>query len=270
MIERQGDLVQISANSFESLAADHPLTFPVPFGSLPGNALFENTWHLIQFAFELPDPQTFPALGPMLSPDERRRLGRYVAKTYEMAESPFLRYPMRISFRFTSDSIEPTLTDIPPAENIRGFTALFRQFYSNEEPASFNKVQWAITQANERTLDGKSHERREQIQRWRRAVAKLRAYELRVVVGHQLRERGMYPHDGPFPGEMWSPDSLISTYNYGEELHWGSASEHLEMFENKAFFSQMMRSQFIESVRGIAHVFMGFGLLVESALGDAS
>jgi hypothetical protein len=105
----------------------------------PNRKAFEVWWRNLQYAFSLPPPQTFPPFGS-LAEDELRVLRRYQAKAQELARSTALNVDVGYSLRFTQTGGYEVDTDFPSDEAVRGFASLFRQFYSNEERASFHRA----------------------------------------------------------------------------------------------------------------------------------
>jgi hypothetical protein len=132
------EVMHLTAHSYETLAADHPLAFPVPFGQFQRAQGFEQNWHYIHYVFDLPDPRTFPPLPHVLEAEDIAILRRYRDAARGPAEGSFLRHPIELSISFDQHSATPTTTNFPQAENIRGFSVLFRQIYEPNEPASFN------------------------------------------------------------------------------------------------------------------------------------
>jgi hypothetical protein len=259
------EAVTLTARSYETLAAGYPLTFPAPFAGDPGSEDFEYTWHLIQYAFDLPDPRAFPPFPHAPSAVEKSVLRRYCRAAQDLSESAFLRHPISLSVSL-GDGIEASVNkEFPPSENVRGFSVLFRQFYSNDEAASFQSVQRLLRGMVRAQSDDDGGAREAYLRSWGRAVAKLRAHQLKVLVGRRLQRDGLWG-PGELPGENESPQTLISVFSYGEDIHWGSQREALAAFDSDPFTGAWQRMNFFDSVAGLAHVFLGFSLLVESAL----
>jgi hypothetical protein len=262
-----GHITQLSAHSFETLAADHPLSFPIPFGDRPGSEWFERSWHLMSYAFDLPDPATFPPMGHLMFEPDREVLRRYVFAASDMADSHFLRYRTRFSFSLTAtDSSEMvTLQDFPPSETIRGFSVLLRQFNAPDEHASFDAVRKLLGNINHNAAEESVDERKRQIAAWRGVVRQLRTTQLSVLVGRRLQQENRW-HRGTLPGEEYSPHYLIGLFNYGEDIHWGDRRDELAAFNRDPFWSGWQRLYFFEAVSSLAYVYLGFSVLVEAAL----
>lgn len=259
--------VRVTVRSFEILAADCPLSFGAPFSRAPGDH-FEYWWHLIQYAFELPDPRTFPPLQPLPPQPDRVVLDRYIAAASDLADSHTLHYPTKLTVEVHPERGEEKIVQSsPPNENIRGFSVLLRQFHSTGETASFNNVQRILRHANETSSDTERDNRTMHLRAWGRAAGQLRAFQLKVLVGRRLQDEGKFAK-GP-PGDGQSPNMLISLFNYGEDIHWGRRREAVSTLNADAFHAAWTRMQFFEGVTGLAHVYLGFSLLVRQALGLA-
>jgi hypothetical protein len=78
---------------------------------------------------------------PILTSQQRVLLNRYVAATDDLRASTILDPATRITY---SASRTPAGTVVsrehPSREIIRGFAVVFRQFFANEEPASFQNT----------------------------------------------------------------------------------------------------------------------------------
>lgn len=264
--------VTVRAVSFEALAADYPLSFPPPLAECSDNPSgFEHNWHLIQYVFNLPDPRRFPPFANIAPGRPLDILQRYSAAAKELAESTFLAHPTGMTVTVLdggkSEQIDKAFA---PKENVRGFSVLFRQFHSNDESASFNAVQGVLRQLNKQEDDGFITIRTQYLTAWARAAGKLRGFPLKVLVGKQLQAQGRWP-SGPVVGEKDpTPEMLISIYNYGDDIHWGDKHERIAAWEKSPFDSAWMRMSFFEAIVGLAHIYIGFALLVDTAFGQAT
>jgi hypothetical protein len=91
---------------------------------------------------------------------------------------------------------------------------------------------------------------------------------LRVRVGQRLQEDGRWP-DGAFPGQssdrVLGPEQLISAYQCGDLIHWGDKRSVLEAAAADPFESAWQRMLFLHAVGGLAHLYLGFAVLVQAA-----
>ena len=260
--------VQLRATGYSSLVADYPLSFPPPLAERSANPTsFEATWHLLQYVFNLPDPRAFPPFVDAPSGRSLQLLQRYSVAARELAESTFLAHPTGMTVHVMDDgSGERIDTNFAPKENIRGFSVLFRQFYSNEESASFNAVQGALRQLNAQAKDDLVSLREDYLRVWAKAAGKLRGFPLYILVGKQLQAEGRW-HSGELAGERDpGPEMLISIYNYGEDIHWGNKRDQLAAWDESPFDSAHMRMALFNAMAGPAHVYLGFAQIVDAAL----
>ena len=263
--------VQVVARSFESLATSATkLRFPAPLAELAANpAGFEFWWKMFEFVFQLPDPATFPALSAAPTGRDLAVLRRYIAGAREMAESALLSGDDAFTVHVADGGagIERVDTTFTSKEITRGFTALFRQFDSPQEPAGFLQVQRVLREANTAADDAHAAARVTQLKAWGKARSYLRAENLKVRVGQKLRDQGQWPL--PIPGEgTMSPETIISTYQYGDLIHWDD-SKVLHEAATDPFEHAMQRMAFLEAATGLTHVYLGFSLVVQAALAQS-
>jgi hypothetical protein len=261
--------VTVTARSFETLAANYPLPFRAPFSRAKGDH-FEYWWHLIQFAFDLPDPNSFPALPALAIDNQRTIVDRYVVAADDLSESAFLAHPTMLNVKVGGSGFGEQITRaFPPNENIRGFSVLLRQFHGPAEPASFNNVQRILRRANDLADDMHRQTRFQSLSAWGRAAGRLRAFQVKVLVGRRLYREGRFG-PGPFPGEELSPEQLISLYNYGEDIHWGRQRDDLSALGVDTFAAAWQRMNFFEGTAALAHLYLGFAQLVRAATAGVS
>ncbi len=192
-------------------------------------------------------------------------LDRYCSAAAELAESTFLGYPTMMTIRPGASIEDEVERAYPPMENIRGFSVLLRQFHSKDELASFPKMRALLGRLDAEAEDAHSTARREQLGAWGRAVGQARMHQVKALVRRRLeRDRGWTLPK--LPDENQSPEQLLSLYNYGEDIHWGRKRETLAALGVDPLEAAMMRMHFFEAATGLAHLYLGFAVLVEAAL----
>ncbi len=256
----------MSAASFETPALSHPLKFPVPYSdTAAGQGNYSRAWNMIQYVFDLPDPRSFPPLVEM-SNDEARVLDRYVHSVRELADGSFLTFPIRLTIRFNQSDVWVENQNFPTNEVVRGFSVMFRQIYSDDEHASFNKVARILGKVNHAAGDGHADLRIDHLKAWRRASGMMRANHLKVLVGRKQEDEHSISW-GTLPQEDHSPAQIISQYNYGDDIHWGKHRDAVAAFNSDPAFSANRRLDFFDAVEHLAHLYLGFGVLVKAAQG---
>jgi len=260
-----GGEITFTAQGTEILALQKgTLTFPAPMADRGRNSAgFEFYWGLLTYVFNLEDPANCPPWRASPTAEEADILRRFVTCCREMAESEMLNDKQEVSFKVSAG--EPVIErSLSSKEVMRGFVVLFRQMYADDDEASFRKVHRLLSRLNEAVDDEHTPQRRELLKSWRRAEGKLRADRLRVLALAKLQEEGeTSPPPGPVHQDP-SPTELISAYNYGDLIHWGKGKNALSSYSHEPFDEARRVISFLESVAGLCHLYMGFGVLIES------
>jgi hypothetical protein len=265
----QPGTVKITAKSFEWLAVSTTkLPYPHPLSEkAPNPEGFAFWWTMMETVFELPNPAEFPPFSLPPKTADRQVLERFIHAAEEISQSQLLSEGGGMTVNFTPDGIENVETDFVTSEITRGFTTLLRQMHSNEksDPARFVRVLEILKQTNERGKDELMGERDRLLGLWRKARASLLQETLKVRVGQKLRDQGRMPPGIPGEGGM-SPQTLITAYQYGDLIHWGHPRSVIEDIADDPFESAHQQMNFMEAVSGLAHLYMGFSVLVKAAL----
>jgi hypothetical protein len=264
--------IKVTARSFEWLATSTTeLRFPAPLADrAPDPSGFEFWWKMMEFVFALPAPGTFPAFERQPKKSQREILDRYVSACEELAESQVLsgQDGMTVHVPDGPEDDELVETTFSSKELTRGFAVLFRQLHTSEksDPARFLRVDEILKQCNDRAGDAYVDERRRQLASWRKARGSLLAENLKVRVGQKLRDQDRMPSEIPGEGQI-SPQMLISTYQYGDLIHWGHQRSVIEAAADDSFEQAMLRMSFLNAAAGLAHLYIGYSLLVRASLG---
>ena len=172
---------------------------------------------------------------------------------------------MVIALCFTRGEPEPQIIrGGPPAEALRGTTVLFRQLASNDEPASFLKVRKIIGKHVHETSDAQRGKREELHTAWKRAHAGLREGLLRTTA--DLKVANAIHRNQPVGGEDVRPQHVLSLFQYGDLIHWGRHAADFEVLASDGFDYSMARSHFIDVLMQLSHFYLGYAVLVRSAM----
>jgi len=93
--------------------------------------------------------------------------------------------------------------------------------------------------------------------------------QLEILVLEQLVKDGRVPQ-GALELHREKPAELISLYNYGELIHFGKERQRLkEMVGGGPFEENWTKMEFMISVAGFSHFYLGFAELIEAALEES-
>lgn len=261
--------INIQARAFSDSAQDEPLRFAAPALEGVPKHVAEFWWHQLEYAFPFSDPRTFPAIGRgAFEPRHLDVLDRFLGAASELGTSIVLNGEWKLTIDIADDDSESVSAAFPAVENLRGFSVLFRQFYSDSEIASFDagrKVLGEVIAA----ADGPSRaDQLEVLKTWKKAHNQLKAQQLEMWVLRALVANGKAP-TGALELHRQIPNQIISLYNYGELIHFGDQREKLgELIGAGEFESSWSKMEFLIAVAGLSHFYIGFAVLVAAALAD--
>jgi len=267
----KGD-VRLTAVAWTSLAQNVPLRWEPPLlDHMQNRGYGEFQWRRLLVSFpDLPDPASVPPIpGATFTPEEQEAIDRYLDLAPDLAEASLLaadeQFTVSIADTDGTEAIEVTraVRDITA-----GFLVTWRQFYSSDEDASFDKIRgWLLREA-------KGTDAFEPIKAWSRAGGRLKGTHLEHLVLQGLAARGdiaetvaaQSTHD---PANVDNPQVLISKQLYGDLVHWGDKRGDLVAIAGDEFMSAWERLNAIEAVVALAYVYIGFAGVIAAALGRA-
>lgn len=165
----------------------------------------------------------------------------------------------------TPGGVERVDASLPTGEQTRGVAALFRQFYANDERASFATVVSILRRATEEHLDERTPLRREMLDGRRSAQGKLRGRWLEGLMIERGQELGHLPRELGQPNTDTSPEQVLKAYFYGDHLHWDRGAEDLERWQADPFHDAHYGLLFLRALGQLSAVYIAFGALVTSA-----
>lgn len=262
-------MMKFTAASFEVYSQETEVGFDPPLSHLAScPASFEFYWKMIQYVFGLPDPNALrPVSNPDFGDDTLIRLRRYCSAARELASGEFVCSSggFKVSFGPEGESIQ---ADFGSKELLRGFSVLFRQFYSDSEPASFSGVRGLLWQlaASDETEVGDAL--REFLSSIHRAEKRLRRRTINVEVGKKAIVRGQMGGSAVPLESLPEPERLISAFFYGDLIHFGDKAEVLSLYSDCDFSDANHRLALGQSLLGLAHVYMCLAVAIEALLPD--
>jgi len=266
-----GEQIELTAIAFSTLVQARELAWEPPMRELmqkPESADF--VWRRVQYAFSLEDPRRFPKVEVDWSPDDKARLRRYVEHGMTLAQTSLLGAGDNI--RITQAdfaSPEQVEADLSPPDVTVGFMALLRQCYANDEDASFVKVRKAL---GKHLHAASLLEELSVVREWQHVHNGLLNKSLEEHVQERLREEGEIP--GPLEGpdsmivrDFAPPHELLRAFWYGDQIHWGRQRAALASLQRDPFRAALSDLQSRAVALDLAHLYIGFAVLVERALG---
>ena len=259
--------VRVHTSGSEGLLAQRPLPFPAPMAlTQPEPEAFYFNWRSLDYVFGLADPATFGRLAAPLSVEDQRVVDRYVRCAQDLAASAVVNTAgggMNVDIA-DSGTGEDLTTAFPQRDRQIGFSTLLRQCDSPSEQAPFKRVTDILWQASRASQDGGSGDAREQIiASWRRASGRLHARSLNQLVREKLaREEHLEILNYE---EEHAPSFLLSAFQYGDLIHWDEKRSVLEVWDQDKYTASHRRLAFLAAAVAIAHVYIGFAVLAETA-----
>ena len=176
------------------------LPFSPPLIELASNEqAVKEIWQMLAFLYPFKDPASFPQFPEQVVAPPKEILDRYCDQAASLAQSSYLNAQRQIHVSFETGEVH---ADAPPKDALAGFLAIFRQFYSKDEPASFHNVRNTMVAAVLKTFgDGDAFN---QLKLWQRAHSRMRGHSLKVLVIRQARPDKTEAADDypPFPEQF--------------------------------------------------------------------
>jgi hypothetical protein len=241
-----------------------PWSPPMAYSATDREGL-EHWWRQIHYVFDLPDPRLFPSLpASALVNDDLATLARFVQTTADLSTSQMLSFDARFEFKFNKEN-EPYIAgaNLPGRDLQAGFAVLLRQCLSPKDPANFDAVAKILDAALKQVGDARADLRLDELAAWTDAIEKLRQRSLEQLV----RDRLVSEEDSKvFEYERATkPGKLLRTLNYGDLIHWGDYRGYVVAETDDEVESVMQRMDYFEAAAGLAHLLVGFGVLVRAA-----
>lgn len=244
------------------------LRFPPPYIELSIRpSEFENYWGQLGYAFELPDPNLFPALKEPLKDADRSAIARYVESCRELATYSLLGSDRHQRLSMAEGKPVSLNYTMSPKEILRGYAILFRQLHAKDE-ASYEVVKSILASSLNREDDAVRFTGLDYIRQWSRARAKLLQFSLMEIVQMKVLQEERPGSDVPLPENSHTPSELISMFQYGEYIHWGNKREEHAAILQFPVYAKLLELKFHEVQIGLSHFYFGFAKLAEAAVRD--
>jgi hypothetical protein len=268
------DTIEVRAVAFSHLIQSRPLDWEPPMRSLlrePENADF--VWRRLQYVFRLPDPTAFPEHRLVLGGDETEMCRRFVEHAESIAGTSLMSAEDTVTISLPDEGAgEAVEADFSAHDVTVGFMTLFRQFYADDEEASFSRVRKVISQ---RLHDAGHDEDVGVVKQWQKANARLRRQTLEEWVQEEMITDGQMPGTsvGPDGKEHSmvvrapdSPDQLLRQRWYGGDIHWGRYRTQVTALEADPFMAALADITARSAAVDLTHLYLGFAVVVRRAI----
>jgi hypothetical protein len=260
--------VELRGIDFASFVALHsPLRFPPPIDEHHDGVVRD--WKLLQRLFELQDPRSFATLTEPVPDDAKRTLRRFVANATRLAQATLLRMGARLTVQPPGiQSAEKIELEAPPRELLTSWAVDFRQCYGAGEAAGFRKAFSVLWRLSELEHDAARELRLIELRAWGNAEATMKGNSLDQLAIDLHARRHKWP-EPPQNMDPAPPETTIAEYLHGEYLHSDAAKAAIvESRSADKFLDALHRYHFIEATIGLAHVYIGFSVATQRALGE--
>lgn len=243
---------------------------PWYFGRLDRPEGITWVWPIVQHACDVPPPFRFPELDATWSCEETATLSRYLDVVDKLLDSRVMNENSSLKVDLLSNAVTRS---VPPDDATVGFLTRFRQIFSDNETASFSRVQGLLSSA--------AHDRGEtdalgDLRVWKRTHRTLRQKHLRLLthelaVGYGLissssTDRGQRP----WVDEDVSPSELIKAYFYGDAVHWDSGRAQLDRWGGSDRVAASMEFEMLSDAYALTHFYAGFAEIVRRSTASHS
>lgn len=248
----------IEDGPFEGLRRPAP-KFAPPYADLAfDRSKFEYFWAMATFAFELPDPESFPHFEEAITEDDLRTARRFIESCRELASYETISTDYAVSVSVVDGVVSHESTQLS-REQMRGTAVLFRQLHGTDK-GSYNTVVSILSRLIEKIDDGGKPQRIQLLKAWRSAYG---ALQRRTVV--EIVRDKMYRFLGSSRTDVnVTPNELLASHFNGDLIHWGDRRDEHESHD--AVVRDMRQLDFLQSLSGLAHFYFGFSLMLARGL----
>lgn len=199
-----------------------------------------------------------------LAANDRDALARYVAGCRKLAGYSAIAHGS--GFKMQSTNGNWTVTpDFPEDELIVAAAARFRQLNNQGESTAFTTASDLII----RSAKVQDPDLIPVVSKWRKARGALLHRTIATIICDMLLPEGPRPDDFVSFGNL-RPEDLFNTYFYGDFLHVGDNAGQLIDINSEDGNAAYHMFGFLTSMSALAHLYFGFSVLVEHALGPVT
>lgn len=258
--------VELQTMPVENTIRPRQLSFgpPLQQHGKDGAKGFRHYWEMLDYVFGLPDPNAFPQI-PVYG-DDREGLLRFIEMSRRLARFTVINEDTTLSVGTDPGTNDWHVRVVnPPAdESFLGASAAFRQLHNDGEPASFMNAHNALFKAMKTLPEEQQELIKQTVPQWRAARGKLMNHTIQTLTALKVANATL---DKPISFGNINPDELIRTFNYGDSLHFGDGKDRLDDLLADPFHQAYYTYCALISILGLSHLYFGFSVLLDSAVG---
>ncbi|WAC89710.1 hypothetical protein [Mycobacterium sp. Aquia_213] len=268
-VNRTRKTIEIESIPLEDTIHPRTLPFDPPLQQYgKGDAKgFRHNWEKLDYVFGLPDPYAFPQI--QVQQEDREGIERYIKMCRRLATFSVINDETKLSAAAPTgpDSWRVQVVDYPSDESFMGTSAAFRQLHNDGETASFTNAHNALFKAMKALPEKHQSTIKYVVPQWRAARGKLMNQMLQTLTALKA---GNATLDNPVSYGNVNPDELIRTFNYGDSLHFGDSRGQLDDLLADPFHEAYYKYAALLSIVGLSHLYFGFAVLLDRALGGVA
>jgi hypothetical protein len=231
-------------------------------------------WRRLHYVLRLDDPRAFPGVALTFRGDEAAILRRFIAQARRLAGTTLLGADDSVTISIPDDDgdDEGVDSELSDPDITVGHMVFVRQCFADSEEASFSK---ACKILQRRLYESGEKQAIDILISWRKAHARLLNQTLEELVQERMVSDGLMPADTVGPDGKThsaivrapaSPRELLQTLWYGDQMHWGKHRHALSSIQADPFAEAMWEMAARQASSDLAHLYLGFALLLEAAL----
>ncbi|WP_197074657.1 hypothetical protein [Rhodococcus sp. MEB064] len=242
------------------------LLFPIPLREEASNLdAFSYHWQQLTYAFKLPSPAGFPKLA--LSDEERELLEQYVTYCRRLAKYSVFNDKLG-SLSMTTQNEETSVSAVLPSEEaFTAASATFRLINNESDEASFDKAFKILNKKLQNETSSRAKRGQVVLDGWKIARKEISKQMLETYISRKLVAHKEVDERRPLTFANVNPSNLILDFNYGDTLHWGKRRDALAELTADGQMEQFYKHCVLSSMLSLGHLYFGFTVAVESALG---
>lgn len=263
------NVITLDLVPYEGTIHPYPLAFDPPLiehaTTDAGRKGFHHIWEKLNFAFALPDPAQFPRL-PALTDEDRVILERFVQVCRQLAGYSAINDDSRLSYKFKGSLADTEFNiDYPSEESFTAAAVRFRQLHSGREAAPFDKAKGRLSKAVQQLPEKQRSESKDILEQWKAARGKLMTELLETIVCRKAAPPNP-PPDFPLSYYNIHPEDLITTFQYGDLIHFSERRENLKALTANSTNEAYYRYAVLLAITSLSHLYFGFALLIQAAM----